>query len=103
MKKIYCTLVTILFLCANIKATDYYLKTSGSFNLAASWGTTAAGNGVGDTPANFNGATHVWHFANRASVSVSSTFAAVAGSTVIIESGINLTYILNGAFNTNVD
>ncbi len=92
MKNIYFSLIAIFIFCNTgfLKATDYYLKTSGNAHLAASWGTTAAGNGSGDQPANFSGA-HTWHFTNRATLNMSSGgFATPSTAIVVIESAISV-------------
>jgi hypothetical protein len=92
MKNAYFSLLLLfIFFNFNLNATDYYLKTSGNAHLAASWGTTAAGNGSGDSPANFNGA-HTWHFTNRTSVNMTSAgFSTPSTAIVIVESATSVT------------
>jgi hypothetical protein len=62
--------IIVFFLCANkAYSTDFYLKSSGLPTALGSWGTNTDGSGT--APTAFNGAGHVWHFANRTGVSVS--------------------------------
>ncbi|MCE3229621.1 MAG: hemagluttinin repeat-containing protein [Bacteroidetes bacterium] len=104
MKQIYLKTIAVLLVIVSfnkLHALDYYLKSgTGSVILPAQWGPNPDGSGT--SPANFSGS-HVWHFTNRASASLTGIWSAAGTSTAMIETGFHLTVSGPGTMNTKID
>ena len=79
--------MSLLTIVINLKAGDWYLKSSGAVTLLSSWGTNP--DGTGASPGSFSGA-NVWHFANRTGVTLTGNFSPPNTATASIENGFNL-------------
>jgi len=104
MRKIYIKTIAALFVMfaftGNIKAVDYYLKSSGTITLLSSWGVNPDGSGA--NPPSFSG-NNVWHFANRTAATLTGIFTPPNTATASIESGFNLSVSGAGTINSKID
>lgn len=104
MKKIYgIAAVICLMFCLTASATDYTLQPTGPINSTASW--KDAGN---NSPADFNSAFDVWHFANRAVIPILTnsglgSFDHNHSARIVIEGGTTLRYAGSTSWTTTID
>ncbi|MGZ4090133.1 MAG: beta strand repeat-containing protein [Bacteroidia bacterium] len=106
MKQLYLKSIAVIIclfsITGTVRATDYYLKSSGSLTSLSSWNTAL--NGSGTAPASFTGASDIWHFTNRTGATLSANFGAVSTATSVIESGFNLTVSTTfGSINSKIN